>query len=91
MAARLNAERFRPPKRTNRFTGEMVRRLTSHLGLIRRPCHGSDADLGRDESRPMGLGRRLGLSRDTVRRWLRAGWLNLRRDADRHHILRARL
>lgn len=33
IAERLNAEGFRPPKRTARFTGEMVRRLTAHLGL----------------------------------------------------------
>jgi hypothetical protein len=35
----------------------------------------------------MGLARRLGISRDTVRRWLRAGWLNLRRDDDGHHVI----
>ena len=35
----------------------------------------------------MSLARRLGLSRDTVRRWLRAGWLNLRRDDDGHHVI----
>jgi hypothetical protein len=87
IAARLNTEGFRPPKRTNRFTGEMVLRLTSRLGLERRPRHGSAAGLGRDEYRPMGLARRLGLSRDTVRRWLRAGWLTARRDAEGHHVI----
>ena len=35
----------------------------------------------------MGLARRLGISRDTVRRWLRAGWLNVRRDEDGHHVI----
>ena len=35
----------------------------------------------------MGLARRLGLSRDTVRRRLRAGWLNGRRDDDGHHVI----
>jgi DNA invertase Pin-like site-specific DNA recombinase len=87
IAERLNAEGFRPPKRTNRFTGEMVRRLTAHLGLARRQRHGSTAGLGPDEYRPMGLARRLGISRDTVRRWLRAGWLNLRRDEEGHHVI----
>ena len=87
IAERLNAEGFCPPKRTNRFTGEMVRRLTAHLGLARRQRHGSAAGLGADEYRPMGLARRLGISRDTVRRWLRAGWLNLRRDEDGHHVI----
>jgi DNA invertase Pin-like site-specific DNA recombinase len=87
IAERLNAEGFRPPKRTERFTGEMVRRLTAHLGLARRQRHGSTSGLGPDEYRPMGLARRLGISRDTVRRWLRAGWLNLRRDEDGHHVI----
>jgi DNA invertase Pin-like site-specific DNA recombinase len=87
VAERLNAEGFRPPKRTSRFTGEMVRRLTAHLGLARRQRHGSTAGLGPDEHRPMGLARRLGISRDTVRRWLRAGWLNVRRDGDGHHVI----
>lgn len=86
-ADRLNAEGFHPPKRTARFTGEMVWRLTAHLGLARRPRHGSESGLGADEYRPMGLARRLGLSRDTVRRWLRAGWLNVGRDADGHHVI----
>ena len=87
IAERLNAEGFSPPKRTDRFSGEMVRRLTAHLGLARRQRHGSTAGLGPDEYRPMGLARRLGVSRDTVRRWLRVGWLNLRRDADGHHVI----
>ena len=65
----------------------MVLRLTSRLGLTRRERHGSFAGLGRDEYRPMGLARRLGMSRDTVRRWLRAGWLTVRRDAEGHHVI----
>jgi DNA invertase Pin-like site-specific DNA recombinase len=87
IAERLNAEGFSPPKRTNRFSGEMVRRLTAHLGLARRQRHGSTTGLGPDEYRPMGLARRLGVSRDTVRRWLRVGWLNPRRDEDGHHVI----
>jgi DNA invertase Pin-like site-specific DNA recombinase len=87
IADRLNAEGFHPPKRTGRFTGGMVLRLSAHLGLARRARHGSTTGLGPDEYRPMGLARRLGVSRDTVRRWLRVGWLNLRRDDDRHHVI----
>ena len=87
IAQQLNAEGFRPPKRTKQFTGEMVRRLTVHLGLLRRQRHGSTTGLDPDEYRPMGLARRLGISRDTVRRWLRAEWLNVRRDADGHHVI----
>jgi DNA invertase Pin-like site-specific DNA recombinase len=87
MAARLNAEGFRPPKRVARFTADMAGRLLSQLGLQRRPPHGSTVGLGPDEYRPAGLARRVGLCRDTVRRWLRAGWLTVRRDADGHHVI----
>ncbi|MBV8609505.1 MAG: recombinase family protein [Singulisphaera sp.] len=87
IAMRLNAEGFRPPKRAARFTRSMVQRLVWHLGLDRREPHGSLAGLGRDEYRPSSLARRLGMSRDTIRRWLRAGWLTARRDAEGHHVI----
>jgi Recombinase/Recombinase zinc beta ribbon domain len=87
MADRLNAEGFRPPKRAERFTRGMVQRLLWHLGLAHRKPHGSLAGLDRDEYRPSSLARRLGVSWDTVRRWLRAGWLTARRDADGHHVI----
>jgi DNA invertase Pin-like site-specific DNA recombinase len=87
IAERLNAEGFHPPKRTDRFTGAMIQRLTLHLGLARRQRHGSTTELGPDEYRPMGLARLLDINRDTVRRWLRAGWLNVRRDDEGHHVI----
>lgn len=87
MARRLNAEGFRPPKRAERFSREMVQRLLWHLDLVRREPHGSLSGLGRDEYRPSSLARRLGVSRDTVRRWLRAGWLTVRREANGHHVI----
>jgi hypothetical protein len=87
IASRLNAEGFRPPKRAERFTRARVQRLLWHLDLDRREPHGSLAGLGRDEYRPGSLARRPGISRDTVRRWLRAGWLTTRRDADGHHVI----
>ncbi len=87
IAERLNAEGFRPPKRVERFTGSMVTRLTAHLGLARRARHGSQEGLGENEYRPSGLARCLDVSRDTVRSWLRAGWLNVRRDEEGHHII----
>jgi DNA invertase Pin-like site-specific DNA recombinase len=87
IAERLNAEGFRPPKRTDRFTPEIVRRLTCRLGLPRRQRHGSPAGLGRDEYRPMGLAKRLGVPRDTVRWWLRSGCLTARKDAEGHHVI----
>ncbi|MFN0282728.1 MAG: recombinase family protein [Kineosporiaceae bacterium] len=83
----LNAEGYHPPKRTSRFTAGMVGRLTAHLGLARRGRDGNATGLGSDEYRPVGLARRLSIRRDTVRRWLRAGWLNVRRDDDGHHVI----
>lgn len=87
MADRLNAEGFRPPKRTDHFTRSMVQRLTLHLGLLRRRPHGSKDGLGKDEYRPAGLAKKLGVKRDTVRRWMRVGWLNLRKDDDGHALI----
>jgi DNA invertase Pin-like site-specific DNA recombinase len=87
IARRLNADGFGPPKRAKRFSGEMVLRLASRLGIQRRVRRGSGADLGKDEYRPTGLARRLGVSRDVVRRWIRVGWLNVRRDEDDHRVI----
>jgi hypothetical protein len=87
IAERLNLEGFRPPKRTDHFSGEMVRRLTAEMGIQRRQRHGSLAALATDEYRPASLARKLGVKRDTVRRWMRAGWLSTRRDEDNHTII----
>ena len=87
MADRLNEEGFRPPKRVERFHRGMVQRLLWQLDLAGREPHGSLASLGRDEYRPGSLARRLEISRDTVRRWLRAGWLTSSRDAKGHHVI----
>jgi hypothetical protein len=87
MAKQLNAEGFRPPKRTDHFTKSMVLRLTIQLGLLRGRPHGSTAGLGEDEYRPAGLAQKLGVKRATIRRWIRVGWVNTRRDHEGHHIL----
>jgi DNA invertase Pin-like site-specific DNA recombinase len=87
IAQRLNEEGFRPPKRTNHFSGAMVARLTAEMGIQRRQRHGSVSGLGPGEYRPATLARKLGVKRDTVRRWLRAGWLRTRRDEDNHTII----
>jgi DNA invertase Pin-like site-specific DNA recombinase len=87
IAGRLNAEGFRPPKRTDHFNRDMVQRLRTELGLPQRQRHGSMEDLGKDEYRPAGLAKKLKMKRDTVRRWMRAGWLSLRKDAEGHHII----
>ena len=87
IAERLNEEGFRPPKRTEHFNRDMVQRLRAELGLPQRQRHGSKEGLGQDEYRPAGLAKKLRVKRDTVRRWMRAGWLNLRRDDVGHRII----
>ena len=87
IAERLNAEGFRPPKRTSRFTPDMVLRLIGQLGLGRREPHGSRVGLGRDEYRPSRLADRLGIDRDTVRRWVKVKWVNVRRDENGHAVI----
>jgi DNA invertase Pin-like site-specific DNA recombinase len=87
IAELLNEEGLRPPKRTDHFSRDMVQRLRTELGLPQRKRHGSKAGLGKDEYRPAGLAKKLRVKRDTVRRWMRAGWLNLRRDDDGHGII----
>jgi hypothetical protein len=87
MAKQLNDEGFRPPKRTYHFTRDMVLRLTVQLRLTRRKRHGSPAGLGANEYRPAGLARNLQVKRDTVVRWMRVGWVNVRRDDEGHRII----
>src|SRR4051794_8851326 len=65
----------------------MVQRLTLQLGLVRRKRHGSAEELGQDAYRPAGLAQKLGVKRDTIKRGMRVGWLNLRKDDDGHAII----
>ena len=87
IAAQLNADGFRPPKRATRFTRAMVLRLIGQLGLGRREPHGSPVGLGPNEYRPAGLAECLAVHRDTVRRWIRVGWVHVRRDENGHHVI----
>ena len=87
IADRLNEEGFRPPKRADRFNRGMVQRLLCRLELTHRKPHGSPSGLGQDEHRPSSLARRLEIGLDTVRRWVRAGWVTSSRDAQGHHVI----
>lgn len=87
VADRLHAEGFCPPRRGNRFKPAIVLWLMAKVGLPRRERYGTATGLGPDEYRPMGLSRRLGVSRDAVRRWVRSGYVTTRPDADGHHVI----
>src|SRR5262249_24000632 len=87
IAERLNAEGFRPPKRTDRFNKVMVCRLQVQLGLRHRERLGSRVGLQADEWRVGELARHLGVPRDTIRRWQRVGWLQSYRDENGYWVL----
>jgi len=87
IADRLNGEGFRPPKRADRFNRGMVQRLLRRLDPTPRRPHGCPSSLGRDEYRPSGLASRLEIGLDTVRRWIRAGWVTSSRDAQGRHVI----
>jgi hypothetical protein len=87
IADRLNLAGFRPPKRTTRFTGAMVRGLLERMGLPGRERLGSRVGLKADEWRPGALARHLAIARETITKWRNKGWLHSRRDADGYWVL----
>ena len=81
IAAHLNREGFRPPKRTTRFQRGMVHRLLTQLGLGRPRVSPDDARalLGPHEWWLSALSERLGIPSDTLHRWRRVGWVHARK------------
>jgi Recombinase zinc beta ribbon domain len=73
IAARLNAEGWRPPKRRGTFTKDMVSQWLSRRGLNGRPP--AAARPRRGEWRLKDLAARLGLHVKTLGGWRRRGWL----------------
>ena len=80
IAALLDQDGFRPPKRASRFTAGMVRRLLHELGLRPRvPRSPASAEvLSPDEGWLHDLARALGLSPHTLHGWRKKGWLHVR-------------
>jgi hypothetical protein len=80
IAAALDREGFRPPKRASGFTAGMVRRLLHELGLRPRvPRSPAPAGLlSPDERWLHDLARDLALSPHTVHGWRKKGWLHAR-------------
>ncbi len=87
IAANLNAEGFRPARQAKEFNGAIVLRLRKQLGLSTGVRHGGKEGLGKQEYRPGGLAKKLGVPRDAVKRWMRRGWVNVRRDDRGHHVI----
>jgi hypothetical protein len=80
IAALLDRDGFRPPKRASQFTAGMVRRLLHELGLRPRvPRSPAAAEaLSPDEWWLHDLARVLGLSPHTLHGWRKKGWLQVR-------------
>ncbi len=80
IAAALDREGFRPPKRASRFTAGMVRRLLHELGLRPRVPRtpAPTGVLSPGEQWLHDLARDLTLSPHTVHGWRKEGWLHAR-------------
>ena len=80
IAGILNAEAFRPPKRTSRFTGGQVRTLITQRGIrgqSQRPpaCLTS---LAPGQRSVPGLAAELGMPTATIYNWIYRGWITAR-------------
>lgn len=78
IAGALNAEGFRPPKRSGAFTVPVVYQLLKRRGLLGRE-RSHDHLLGAGEWWLVDLARTLGMSHQKLRDWARHGWLHSRR------------
>jgi DNA invertase Pin-like site-specific DNA recombinase len=80
IAGILNAEAFRPPKRTSRFTGGQVRTLITQRG-IRGQGKGRPAvltSLAPGQRSVPGLAAELGMPTATIYNWIYRGWITAR-------------
>jgi DNA invertase Pin-like site-specific DNA recombinase len=80
IAGVLNAEGFRPPKRTSRFTGSQVRTLISQRG-IRAQAKGRPAvltSLAPGQWSVPGLSAELGMPTASIYNWIYRGWITAR-------------
>jgi hypothetical protein len=88
IAACLNAEGFRPPKRREHFGRQGVEALLARLELSERRSRSRTRDgLGEHEWWLPALAQTLGIARVTLHSWVRRGWIRARRHAARRLIL----
>jgi hypothetical protein len=81
VAARLNAEGFRPPKRSPIFTAAILQQLLWGRGRP-GPHRQAPADhnlLDKNEWLLSALAQKLGMSPITLHRWVRVGWVHARK------------
>jgi hypothetical protein len=81
IADALNAEGFRPPKRTSRFTGQQVRTLISqrNIGGQRKGRPAVLTSLPPGQWSVPGLSAELGMPTASIYNWIYRGWITARR------------
>ena len=79
IADALNAEGFRPPKRTSRFNGGQVRTLATQRGIRRQPNRPAAlTSPGPGEWSVPGLAAGLAMPTATIYNWIYRGWITAR-------------
>jgi DNA invertase Pin-like site-specific DNA recombinase len=80
IAGTLNAEGFRPPKRTSRFTGGQVRTLITQHGIRSQPKGRPAAltSLAPGQWSVPSLAAELGMPTATIYNWIYRGWITAR-------------
>jgi DNA invertase Pin-like site-specific DNA recombinase len=84
----INAEGFRPAKRSDRFGVQTVQDLLRRQGLSHRPGrsgHPSDERLGDHQWRLPALATELDMSQSTLHSWINRGWVRGHRDDTARH------
>ncbi len=82
IAARLNAEGYRPPKRRDHFGAQGIHDLLQRLGVITKQSHASPPpDFGAHEWGLRDLAQAIEMPAVTLYNWLRRGWVQARREA----------
>ena len=85
IADRLNAEGFRPPKRTSHYTSQQVLRLVNQHGIRvkqRRDRPAALADLAADQWPLSDLATVLQMPTASIYNWIYRGWVTAHRTAD---------
>jgi DNA invertase Pin-like site-specific DNA recombinase len=88
IAQQINAEGFRPPKRSQTFSAQSVNDLLRRQGLLRYPGrtgHPPDEHLGEHEWRLPDLAAALDMPHATLHTWVHRGWVQGRRDDTPQH------
>jgi len=79
IAARLNAEGYRPPKRREQFGRQGIQELLRDVGVrAGRPRTAPRDGLGADEWWVAELAQRVGMPLATLQGWIRRGWVRAR-------------